>query len=250
MDGIVDRSVLAGSRQRGSSLGRAVYRFRTLRELSAAVEERRSRGARRGDGRGSGHTGRQQADILDVVVDAAGVDAPAAELAEIFASFVFAVAGSVGFALGWSIYLLGTHPRTETEPAWIVREALRLWPVAWMLARRPARPHAVAGVAVTPEDQVVVCPYLVHRQPRHWDDPLGFRPGRWAAVSDHRAFIPFGWGPHRCVAAALAMQLAEDVLRILVDGYRVTVTSGDPRPIVGPALAPPRFTLGLAPRRP
>lgn len=51
-------------------------------------------------------------------------------------------------------------------------------------------------------------------------------------------------------AASLSMALVEDVLRILLDGYRWTVTPHDSRPSVGPALAPPRFGFSLAPRRP
>jgi len=94
----------------------------------------------------------------------------------------------------------------------------------------------------------VVCPYLLHRDAHHWEDPGRFRPERWATVADHRAFLPFGWGPHRCVAAALAMQLVEDVLRILAGGYQLKLTLLDPQPSVGPALAPPRFTLRLTPR--
>ena len=237
LDEIVERAVLAGARERRSRLNRAVFRFRVMRELSRAIRERRARPAG------------GPADLLDVVARA-GDGAREADRAEVFLSFLFAVAGSVGFVLGWSVYLRGTHPDTATEPAWVVREALRLWPVAWMLERYPAQPHEVAGIPVTPEDRVVVCPYAVHRNPRHWDAPESFRPERWATITDHQAFIPFGWGPHRCVAAALSLQLVEDILRILVDGYRLTLTSHDTRPFIGPALAPPRFTLGLEPRRP
>ena len=206
-----------------------------MRELVRGIEERR---ARRKE---------PPADVLAIVVDAAGPEVPARDLAEVFLSFLFAVAGSVGFVLGWSLYLLGTHPSTEAEPAWVVREALRLWPVAWNLGRRPARPHTIAGHAVTPEDDVVVCPYAVHRNPRHWADPHSFRPERWAAEHDPQAFIPFGWGPHRCIAGTLSMELVEDVLRIGKDGYRMTLTPQQSQPHIGAALAPPRFTLGLTP---
>ncbi|HEY7216336.1 MAG TPA: cytochrome P450 [Thermoanaerobaculia bacterium] len=236
VDEVVRRAVLAGARERSSRLRRAVFRFRVERELVKAVEQRRQQGAG------------PPADVLDVVAGAAGREAPAAELAEVFLSFVFAVAGSVGFVLGWSVYLLGTHPQTATEPAWVVREALRLWPVAWLLGSRPARPHEVAGVAVTPEDEVVVCPYLVHRHPRYWNDPTSFRPERWATVDNHQAYIPFGWGPHRCPAAALSLQLVEDVLAVIMNDYRICLTAHDTRPCLGPALAPPRFTLGLTHR--
>lgn len=237
LDGIVERAVLSGARDRYSRLTRAVFRYRVNRELIRAVKERRSR-SRSGE----------PADVLEAIVRAAGPDVPAGELAEVFLSFLFAVAGSVGFVLGWSLYLMGTHPEAEAEPDAVVREALRLWPVAWLLERRPARPHEIAGVEVTPRDRVAVCPYAVHRNPRHWDDPHSYRPGRWAEDHDPQAFIPFGWGPHRCVAGTLSMELVEEILRLLGRRYRITVTPGASRPLIGAALAPPRFTLNLTPR--
>jgi cytochrome P450 len=235
IDAVMERAVLAGARERYSRLRRAVFRFRVERALVRAVEERR---------KGTG----EPIDLLDVVVRGGGPDAPAAELAEVFLSFVFSIGGSVGFVLGWSVWLLGTNPRTEAPPAAVVMEALRLWPVAWMLGRRPTRPHEVAGVEVTPQDLVVVCPYVVHRHPRYWDDPASFRPERWAGSPDLQAFIPFGWGPHTCVAGSLSTQLVEDILTVLLDGHELTVTPHDNRPCVGPALAPPRFELGLVQR--
>jgi hypothetical protein len=237
MDEIVERAVLAGARERRSRLTRAVFRYRANRELARAVKERRARSG-------------EPADVLEAVVRAARPDVPAGELAEVFLSFLFAVAGSVGFLLGWSLYLLGTHSHAEAEPAGVVREALRLWPVAWLLERRPARPHELAGVEVTPRHRVAVCPYAVHRNPRHWDDPDSFRPERWAAGHDPQAFLPFGWGEHRCVAGTLSMELVEDILRILCEGYRMTLVARSHRPCLGAALAPPRFTLELLPVSP
>ncbi len=235
---VVARAVLAGARERHSRLARAWFRRRVLRTLGEAIDERRRDPA--GPSR----------DLLDVMADSTSADVPARELAELYLGFVFAIAGSIGFTLGWSIYLLGTNPPTEAESAWVVREALRLWPVAWLMARRPARPHEIAGVAVTPRDEVIVCPYLTHRHPRYWEDPLEFRPDRWRQTRDEHAFIPFGWGPHTCVAASLTFELVENVLSILAGGYRLAVAPHTTRPFVGPALAPPRFALRLLPRRP
>jgi hypothetical protein len=236
VDEIVERAILAGARQRYSLLRRAVFRFRVERELVRAVEYRRKRGVT------------EPVDLLDVVVGAAGSEAPAEELAEVFLSCVFAIAGSLGFVLGWSLYLLGTNPHTDAEPAWVVREALRLWPVAWLLGARPAKRHEVAGVTVTPQDEVVVCPYVVQRNAKHWEEPATFRPERWASVKNPQAFIPFGWGPHTCPAALLSLELVEDVLRVIVSDYRLTVAHQGTRPHVTAALAPPRFTLSLVPR--
>lgn len=234
LDAVVQRAVQAGARERYSTLRRAVFRFRVGRELVREIERRRSR---RGE----------PADLLDIV---AGAPGPPSELAEVFLSFLFAIAGSIGFVFGWSLYLLGTNPRTDAEPGWVVQEAMRLWPVAWMLGRRPSRPHKVAGIEVTPAHEVVVCTYLVHRHPRYWRDPESFRPERWAESPDYLAFLPFGWGPHTCVAGSLSVQLVEDLLRILLAEYELTVAPRDARPHTGPALAPPRFTLSLSAQRP
>ena len=142
-------------------------------------------------------------DLLDVVAHAAAGDTPDADLAEVFLSCLFAVAGSIGFLLGWSIYLVGT---TEpAHPSWVVREALRLWPVAWQFGRTPSREHQLAAVTAKPTDEVVVCSYLVHRDPAHWSEPDEFRPGRWATGAGQEAFIPFGWGPHACTGAGVRL---------------------------------------------
>lgn len=232
---IVARAVLAGVRQRQSRWRRLLFRRRVRRELRRAIAARR----RRGIG--------EPNDLLDVVVLGSRCGQPVEQLVEVYLSFVFAIAGSIGFALGWSIYLLGTHPPTPADPDWIACEALRLWPVAWMLARRPAQEHAIAGIPVSPEHTVVVCPYLVHRDPRHWDDAAHFRPERWAAISarEGHAFIPFGYGPHRCVAASLSLQLIGDILRSIIAAGDVAVSAHGGGPCIGPALAPPRFTLRL-----
>jgi len=243
---IVERAVLSGARERHSLLGRAIFRFQALRELAAEIE--RDRRAR------AGRPEVEPQDVIGVLASAArpeiaGREVPAKELAEIFLSFLFAVSGSIGFTLGWSLHLLGLHPeKAGLPPAWVVREALRLHPVAWLMGRRPARPHRMAGEQVTPKDEVVVCPYAVHRNPRHWEDPAEFRPERFAQGGDESAFLPFGWGPHKCVGASFSLRLVEDVLRLLLERWQLRVEPTGGRSPVGAALAPPPFALHLQTR--
>ncbi len=238
LDEIVRRAVLAGARDRVSRVRRAWFRWRALRALRRTIEQRAERPEAPAE------------DVLDVLARAAiSSRAKTNDLAEVFVSFLFATAGSVGFVLGWALYLMGNHPKTTAPSAWIVREALRLWPVAWLLGRRPAREHQVGGEQVTPHDEVVVCPYAVHRNPVHWQDPHSFHPERWGAPRDPEAFLPFGWGPHRCVAGSLSIQWVEEVLTILRERYELQFTFFDHRPSIGAALAPPRFDLALTPKR-
>lgn len=237
LDEVVRRAALAGARERYSFFRRLVFRRRVMRVLAQALQERRRQ------------AGEAPSDLLDVVARATSRDVSPFVLAELYLGFVFAIAGSVGFTLGWSLYLLGTHPPTGAEPAWVVREALRLWPVAWLLARRPIHSHQIGGVEVTPRDKVLVCPYAVHRHPRYWKDPASFQPERWEAGGDQNAYIPFGWGPHTCVAASLSLDLVRDAITVIRESYEMEVRPHTTRPYIGPALAPPRFTLGLRPTR-
>lgn len=236
-DEVVERAVLAGARDGRSALGRIWFRYRVARELGREVDRRRAR---------TGAEAGVPEDLLDVVVAAAPAQADEAELGEVFLSSLFAIAGSLGFALSWSVFLVGVHPLAPAEPRWVVREALRLWPVAWLLGRRPARVHTVAGVEVTPDDEVVVCPYLIHRHPDHWDRPDEFVPERWAVPTTRparRAYLPFGRGPHTCAAATISLEIVEAFLATLLAGSRWTVEAETHRPRVDAALAPPRFTL-------
>lgn len=248
---IVERAVLAGALKRHGRLSRAFFRRRVTRTLSRAIRRRRQQG------------NRSPTDLLGAVVQAADdaashgdeADRNASaenvsddDLGEVLLSALFATVGSVGFTLGWCLYLLGTRATSEASPAWVVREALRLWPIAWMLARRPLRPLEVLGQTVTPDDHVVVCPYLLHRHPEYWPEPSRFLPQRWAAGQPSPAYLPFGWGPHFCAAASLTLNWVEDILHLVLETSRPLVTTHQPGPQVGPALAPPKYSLSFEPR--
>lgn len=238
LDQIVERAVLANARARQPRWRRMLLQFRTTLLLSGAIEARQALASP------------EPIDLLDVVARTAEPGQRIDELTEVFLSFVFAAAGSVGFVLAWSIYLMGSHPEREAPPEWVVQEALRLWPVAWQLGRHPIREHEVSGVQVGAGDEVVVCPYLVQRNPQYWQEPAAFRPERWADPETWRnpAFIPFGHGPHRCVAADLSSRLVSDMLGIIAGSNSLTVAVRDARPTVAAAMAPPPFHLTLQPR--
>jgi Cytochrome P450 len=238
LDDIVDRAILKTSSLHRTVWGRRILQFRVTLLLSGAIEARQA--LKRS----------QPLDLLDVVASASGQGQRSAELTEVFLSFVMSIAGSLGFVLGWSIYLLGTHPVREVPPEWVVQEALRLWPVAWRLPRRPARDHQLSGVNVGAAHKIVACPYLVHRNPEYWSDPAEFRPERWATPESWRnpAFMPFGYGPHRCIAADLSTQLISKMLEAIMRENVLSVASAGSRPMPAAAQAPPPYCLTLRPR--
>ncbi|GAA3874072.1 cytochrome P450 [Saccharothrix violaceirubra] len=221
---IVRRGVRVRGPERHDPVSRAWFRRRVGRALRAAL-------VRASDD-----------ELLGVLARAAPGEPPAA-LAEVYLSFLFATVGATGFLLAWSVYLLGEHPdQRDRPPSWVVRESLRLWPVAWAFGRKPRHPHRLGAERVTVTDEVVACPYLVHRDPRQWPDADEFRPDRWSGQVTG-GFIPFGHGPHACTGAGLATGLVEELVGLLHEGRDLVVTSRGVLPRVGASLAPPEFTV-------
>lgn len=233
---VVRRAVRAGARDGVPTPVRWRFRARVMRELVSEIRRRSDVGDP------------PPRDVLGAVVGAAGRDAAPRQLAEVFLSCLFATVGSIGFALSWSVLLLDGRP-PGSAPVDAVRKALQLWPVAWLFGRTPTVPHELAGVPVTTRDDVVVCGWLVQRDPRHWTDATAFRPERWAGRERPEAYVPFGWGAHACTGAGLALDCAASALTALHRGHRVEVVRGD-RPVrLAAALAPPPFAVRRTPER-
>ena len=115
----------------------------------------------------------------------------------------------------------------------MVQETLRLYSPAFMTARLAVTRTAICGVD-TPKGTLVLAPFwLMHRDPRRWERPDAFDPGRFltGAEPDRFAYLPFGLGPHVCIGAQLA--LAESVLGVarLLQAFEVTLAPGG-RPVL------------------
>jgi len=184
-----------------------------------------------------------QLDLLEVIAShRRELDETA--LAQLYAGFVFAIVGSIGFALGWAVLQAVRQQKSDHHPTHIVLEALRLYPIAWLFQRRLRQPEVILGERITPKQTVTISPYAIHRNPAYWKDPTLFLPERWSASADRSAFMPFGAGDHGCIAAGLSVGLASRLLSEIL-GRDPGIESGDGRPSIGAALAPPRFILRL-----
>jgi hypothetical protein len=184
----------------------------------------------------------EQPDDALGLVFAQGGAASDPQLAEVFLGFVFSLVSSAGLTLGWTLKLALSNDKADLPPDHLVSEALRLYPIAWWLARRPAGPMTLLGHRLDPSDTVIVSPYAIHRNPASWSEPTRFLPERWAQPLDRSAWLPFGAGPHSCIAAGLTFQLLQRLLRAFL-GQRWKMEGGTGKPLIGVALAPPLFRL-------
>jgi cytochrome P450 len=230
LDDILETRVL---NREGRQLGAiaAAIRRRLFRH---ALSRERANGLRRGD-----ETPR---DILDIVFQHAP-HASDAQIMKLYAGFVIALLGSIGFVLGWTVLLAVHNGRTAENPQHLISEALRLYPIAWWMPRKPVVAHDVLGHAVAASDCVIVSPYAIHRDSAHWPEAERFLPERWAGTPDRSAWMPFGEGAHSCLAVGLVYELVGRFLDALwtLGPWRIEIA--DWRPSIAAALAPPQFRL-------
>lgn len=105
---------------------------------------------------------------------------------------------------------------------------MRLYPPVWLISRRAVGPDVIDGYHVPPGTLVCVSPYVLHRDPRYWDDPLDYRPERFrtAAGRPSHLYLPFGGGPRICIGQHLALVEAVLVLAVLVQSLELTLVPG------------------------
>ncbi len=166
-------------------------------------------------------------------------------------------------ALTWTWYLLSQHPEIERRlhdeidavlgdrapefadvpqlryAEMILAEALRLYPPAWAIGRKAKGPFELAGVEVPAESICILCPYLVHRDPRWFPEPEKFDPERWTPEArDARpkfSYFPFGGGARVCIGERFAWMEGVIVMAAIAQKWRLRLQPGqrvEPLPLI------------------
>jgi len=102
----------------------------------------------------------------------------------------------------------------------VVKEAMRLYPAAPVLARRAREETTLGGRPIVSGARVIVPIYAVHRHEKLWHDPGRFDPDRFLPDREAKIwrtqFMPFGAGPRICLGQSFAMVEAVVLLATLV----------------------------------
>ncbi len=224
--------------------GRARLR-RTAAAIDAAVADVIAAHRERGDDRG---------DLLSMLLAARDEDGNPmsdAQLRDEAVTLYLAGHETTALALSWTFALLARYPGVEAS-LWdeltdvlggrpptvadvprlrytdaILKETLRLYPPAWMVARTTAAEVTVSGYTLLPETQVWMSPYAVQRDPRFWPAPEIFDPQRWlngaADAAPAFAYFPFGGGPRKCIGTTFAQLEGVLLLATIAQRFRLHV---------------------------
>ena len=148
----------------------------------------------------------------------------------------------IAVALTWTLLILSQLPqlrrtlRTELatgstgHPSLldsVIAESLRILPPNAIMVRVTARPVSLGGIELPARCEVILCPWVTHRDARLFPEPDAFRPSRWIdARPSPFEYLPFGGGGHLCVGRGLALGLMKAVLAFLMARYDL-VLAGD-----------------------
>ncbi|MBD0708033.1 MULTISPECIES: cytochrome P450 [unclassified Streptomyces] len=144
--------------------------------------------------------------------------------------------------LTWAFVLLDGHREVMEQAAGnpslvgaVLHETLRLYPTGWLLPRHCPADEPLDGHLVPAGTDLLVCPYLTHRDPRVWPEPDTFRPGRFPLGTPlpPGAYLPFGIGPRACLGTRFAMREMEALLGALLERFTVETTAPAGRPVFG-----------------
>jgi cytochrome P450 len=140
------------------------------------------------------------------------------------------VAARVGAEVGAGrIETLDDVARLETATA-AFKETLRLRPPIWLFGREAQRDCVVGAHRLRKGEQILVVPWLMHRDARWFTDPLAFRPSRWTRAWEEalprHVYLPFGGGQRTCAGVHFALMEGAVILATLC--RRVTVARTDP----------------------
>ena len=112
----------------------------------------------------------------------------------------------------------------------VFAEAIRMYPSIWIMERRLRTDDEIAGYRIPARSTLLISPYVLHRRPDFWQDPERFSPERFSAESSaalpKSAYIPFGVGGHQCVGRQMAIVVAQFVLAMVFQKFRVRLVAG------------------------
>ncbi len=140
---------------------------------------------------------------------------------------------------------------TYTEK--VVKESMRLYPPVPGIIREATKPDIIGGYEIPEGATVQMNQWVVHRDPRWYDDPRAFQPERWTKEFEKSlpklAYFPFAAGPRRCIGDRFAMLEARLLLATIYQQYHIELTPGAELDLLATITARPKKEIPMTVHR-
>ena len=223
-----------------------------------------------------------QVDLLQMLLDATDpenkdVHLSAREVRDELVTFLLAGHETTSNTLAWALYLLAKHPEVMracqaevdavlaertcksedlarlTLVEQVIKETMRLYPPAYVLARRAISDTTIGDYAVAAGSEVVLWIYFTHRDERWFPNAAQFDPTRFSKESEETrpklAYLPFGAGGRACIGKVFASVEASVALATLLQRHSFELRGADKvTPKARITLTPQNLRLWAVPR--
>jgi cytochrome P450 len=99
----------------------------------------------------------------------------------------------------------------------VIKEVLRLYPPLRETNRKATQDCQIGDYFIPEGTQLIISPWITHRNQQYFPDPLTFEPARWQNDLEKQlpngAYLPFGYGPHSCLGKGFALM---EMMMVLV----------------------------------
>jgi cytochrome P450 len=111
-----------------------------------------------------------------------------------------------------------------------VSEGLRLYPPGWFIGREALADVSIGPYRVPKGGLVLMSQYVMHRDPRFYEEPGRFLPERWTPEFMNRlprgAYFPFSGGDRHCIGEGFAWQEALLILATILERWKLELVPG------------------------
>lgn len=110
-----------------------------------------------------------------------------------------------------------------------VLESLRVLPPNAVMVRLTTRESEILGRPVPEGCEIVLSPYVAHRDASEWTDPDCFDPSRWRGLTPAPyVYLPFGAGNRYCLGKHFASHLLVSLLARILGEFEVVFPAEQP----------------------
>ena len=161
--------------------------------------------------------------------------------------------------LAWTWLLLGQHPAVWAQldqelktvlqgrsptfadlpqlpyTTMVIKEAMRLYPPVTDVTREASADCEIGGYHIPKGTTLICSQWVMHHDPRYFDQPAVFNPSRWADEFEKSlprgVYFPFSDGPRVCIGKGFAMMEAVLLLATIAQSFQLQL---DPTHVVEP----------------
>ncbi|MDQ5842956.1 MAG: cytochrome P450, partial [Thermoproteota archaeon] len=112
----------------------------------------------------------------------------------------------------------------------VLRESMRLYPPVWTMGRYVESDYQVGEYTIPSGSSILMSQYVMHHDPRYYEEPEQFNPDRWTSEFKTRlprfSYFPFGGGIRGCIGEPFAWMEGTLILATIAQKWTMHLAPG------------------------